>query len=133
MEFLIGFSLALVVSLSASAIGLDKERSFYAVVLIVIASYYILFAAMGAPILVLASEAIPMGVFVLLAVVGFKRNEWLLVVGLAAHGVFDLTHGLVITNNGVPAWWPGFCLAYDVTAAVYLALLLKSRRATNAA
>jgi hypothetical protein len=33
----------------------------------------------------------------------------------------------VISNPGVPGWWPMFCLAYDVTAGVYLGWLLKTR------
>jgi hypothetical protein len=50
------------------------------------------------------------------------------VVALAAHGIFDLAHAAFISNPGVPHWWPEFCLTYDVTAAVYLAWLLKSGR-----
>ncbi|MDI1251059.1 MAG: hypothetical protein PSV13_19510 [Lacunisphaera sp.] len=53
-----------------------------------------------------------------------QRSPWLLVVGLDGHGVFDFFHGHVITNPGVPPWWPAFCGAYDVTAAVHLAWLL---------
>jgi hypothetical protein len=41
---------------------------------------------------------------------------------------FDFTHAALISNPGVPVWWPQFCLGYDVTAALYLAGLLKSRR-----
>jgi len=33
----------------------------------------------------------------------------------------------LLSNPGVPGWWPAFCLAYDVTAAAYLAWLLKRR------
>jgi hypothetical protein len=45
-----------------------------------------------------------------------------------AVGVFDLVHAAVISNPGVPGWWPAFCLTYDVTAAAYLAWLLTSGR-----
>ena len=63
-------------------------------------------------------------IFVSASLLGFKRNLWIVVVALFAHGVFDLVHGLVIANPGVPDWWPMFCLAYDVVAAAYLAMLL---------
>jgi hypothetical protein len=33
----------------------------------------------------------------------------------------------LIQNPGVPAWWPGFCLTYDIAAAGYLAWILRSR------
>ena len=54
MEYFLGFVVASVVSILASLIGFDKERGFYAVVLIVIASYYVLFAAVGASLSTLA-------------------------------------------------------------------------------
>ena len=47
MEYLVGAALALVVCLSAGAAGFDRDRSFYPVILIVIASYYLLFAVLG--------------------------------------------------------------------------------------
>jgi len=127
MEYLIGIAVAIAVCLAASLIGFDKDRAFYPVVLIVIASYYILFAAMGASIQTLLIELAAAAAFVVVAVVGFKHNPWFIVIGLAAHGAFDLLHPLLAHNPGVPHWWPGFCLAYDVTAAVYLMILLKYR------
>jgi hypothetical protein len=52
---------------------------------------------------------------------------------LAGHGFFDAVHGYVIENGGVPAWWPAWCLAYDVGAAAGLAWLLRRGLvATNA-
>ncbi len=133
MEYLLGFGIAGLISISASLIGFDKDRAFYAVVLIVIASYYILFAAMGSSGRALAAESLPMAAFASVAIVGFKRCPWLLVLGLAGHGVFDLAHSAIISNPGVPRWWPGFCLAYDFTAALYLAVLLKRQHSRNAA
>ncbi|MGB8476799.1 MAG: hypothetical protein WCE61_22185 [Candidatus Acidiferrum sp.] len=48
MEYLIGLILSLAVAGFATSIGFDRERAFYPTVLIVIASYYVLFAVMGA-------------------------------------------------------------------------------------
>lgn len=33
-------------------------------------------------------------------------------------------HGHLVANPGVPRWWPGFCLAFDVVVAAILAWLL---------
>ncbi|MEO8307831.1 MAG: hypothetical protein ABI616_07300, partial [Pseudomonadota bacterium] len=82
---------------------------------------------MGAPASVLVWESLAGAAFLALAAIGFRTSLWLVVVALAAHGVFDLTHRHFIDNAGVPAWWPHWCLSYDVTAAAYLAWLLKSR------
>ena len=132
MEYIVGVILAITVGLFASVIGFDKERSFYPVVLIVIATLYLLFAAIAESTESLVAEAIPAFLFVAAATVGFWKTPWLVVVGLALHGVFDFIHHVVITNPGVPVWWPGFCLSYDVTAAVYLAALLLLRRSSDA-
>jgi hypothetical protein len=133
MEYAIGVTAAIAVGLFASVIGFDKERSFYPVVLIVIATLYLLFAAIAGSTESFVAEAIPALLFVAMATLGFRKTPWLVVVGLALHGVFDFFHHAVIANPGVPVWWPGWCLSYDVTAAAYLAALLLLRRPSNLA
>jgi len=49
------------------------------------------------------------------------------VVALAGHDLLDLAHDRVISNPGVSLWWPPFCLAFDLTAAAYLAWVLEDR------
>ena len=124
MEYAIGIALALIVSGFARATGLDRDRALYPTMAIVIASYYELFAVMGHSTHALVVESIAMTAFVVVAVLGFKFSLWLVVACLAAHGVFDMFHGLVVTNPGVPRWWPAFCLTYDIGAAGFLAWLL---------
>jgi len=127
MEYLIGLLLSLAIAGFANRIGFDRDCSFYPTVLIVIASYYVLFAMMGASQRTLWIEiAIACG-FSLLAILGFKRNLWFVVAALVTHGVFDFVHHLFIENPGVPHWWPGFCLAVDVVLGALLALRLLTR------
>jgi hypothetical protein len=133
MEFVVGAVLALAVGLFASFIGLDRDRAFYPAVTIVIAAYYALFAVMGGSARALAIECIAILVFAGMAVAGFRTSLWLVVGALAGHGLFDLIHGELIANPGVPVWWPSFCLAYDVVAAAYLAWLLSRSRVRAAA
>jgi hypothetical protein len=47
VAYLVGAMLALAVGGSSTAVGLDRDRAFYPTILIVIASYYALFAVMG--------------------------------------------------------------------------------------
>jgi hypothetical protein len=124
MPYLAGVVLALMVSGLATLIGLDRDRAFYPTLLLVIASYYVLFAVIGGSGHALVVETLVMTGFLLVAVIGFKKSLWLVVATLAAHGVFDFFHGHVVANPGVPAWWPAFCLTYDVTAAAFLGWLL---------
>lgn len=127
MEYLIGVLLALGVAGLATVIGLDRGRAFYPTVLMVIATYYVLFGVMGASRRVLEIEIAVATGFSLLAIVGFKNNLWLVAAALGGHGIFDLVHHVFISNPGVPQWWPGFCLAFDGIAAAWLAGRLMTR------
>jgi hypothetical protein len=124
MEYLIGLLLALVVVGFSALIGLDRERSFYATVLIVVASYYALFAVMAGSGHTLIVEIMAASVFCVFAVFGFKGNLWLVAAGLVGHGIFDFFRRGFIENSGVPHWWPGFCLAFDVVFGGWLAVRL---------
>ena len=128
MALLVGVVLALAVGLFARAVELDRDRAFYPTVTIVVASYYTLFAIMGGTRLTVVAESLVGAVFAVVAVVGFRSSLWLVVGALCAHGVFDLVHGKLISNPGVPSFWPAWCLAYDVMAGGFLAWLLRSRR-----
>jgi len=127
MEFLIGTVLAVVVCLFSTFIGLDRDRALYPTLTIVFVGYYLLFAVMGGSNSALLAELAAGVPFLAAAVWGFKRNLWVTAAALFAHGVFDGLHAGLITDPGVPAFWPGFCGSYDVVAAAYLAWLLKRR------
>jgi hypothetical protein len=125
MESVVGVGLALGVGAFATLAGLDRDRAFYPTVLIVIASYYDLFAVMGGGGQALVTETAVLIAFIAVSIVGLRFNLWIVAAGLLAHGLFDLVHGNLIANAGVPNWWPNFCLSYDAAAAGYLALRLR--------
>ena len=91
--YVVGIVLSLGVALFARLVGLDRDRAFYPTVLIVIASYYVLFAAMSESVHTVFLETMVMTGFSIAAVVGFKSSAWVVVGGLAGHGVFDAFHG----------------------------------------
>jgi hypothetical protein len=127
MEYLIGAGLAVGVCVFATTVGFDRDRVFYPTVLLVVAHYYILFAVIGSSTPALALDSLAAAIFFVFAVVGFKKNLWLIVAGLVGHGVFDFFHHLLIQNPGVPVWWPGFCLSFDILAGGFFAMLLMRR------
>ena len=129
MPYFLGILSALATALLAAWSGMDRYRVFYPLMLIYIALFYVLFAAMGAGPLVLGVEIGLAALFASAAVAGFRHRPWLVAGALALHGVFDFTHHRFIDNPGVPAWWPGFCLGFDVTAALcFGAILLRRSR-----
>jgi hypothetical protein len=127
MPYLIGIVVALASVALASLIRLER-RTFYTTVLMLVATYYVLFAVIGGSSRALVIESSVMGLFVLCAVIGSRTSMWIVAAGLALHGAFDFfVHDALVTNPGMPAWWPAFCGAYDVAAAVAIAALISGR------
>jgi hypothetical protein len=125
MPYVVGTALSVVVAVFARYVGLDRDRAFYPTVMIVIALYYVLFAAMTGSMQMILMESAFMVVFATAAVAGFKSSMWIVAAALVGHGVFDVIRGEVLKNPGVPAFWPAFCSAYDIAAGALLAWLLR--------
>ena len=93
----------------------------YALGLAAIAAIYIGFAVADGRHTVLAVETGVASMFVIIAAAAVTGTPWLLVVGLAGHGVKDLwqhrTHFVANTR-----WWPPFCLAVDFVVAAIIAV-----------
>jgi len=124
LPYVVGVVLSIGVAVFARWVGFDRDRAFYPTVLIVIASYYVLFAVMSGSVETVLLESVMMALFAVAAVAGFKASPWIVVAALAGHGVQDAVHSHIIANAGVPGWWPAWCLAYDVGAAGALAWIL---------
>ena len=106
LPYVVGLVLSIGVALFARWVGFDRDRAFYPTVLIVIASYYVLFAVMSGSVETVLLESIMTALFAGAAVAGFKSSAWIVVAALAGHGVQDAVHGHIIANAGVPVWWP---------------------------
>ena len=127
MEYIVGITLALFFCAAAAGLGMDRERVFYPAVVMAVASYYLAFAVVDGRNGVMLSEVAIAAVFIAGAVAGFKLNPWIAVVALGGHGVMDAFHDHLVHNIGVPQVWPGFCMSFDVTAAVIVALAMLAR------
>lgn len=93
----------------------------YAIGLALIASVYIGFAVADGRRGVLIAESGVATVFVVVAAAAVTGTPWLLVVGLAGHGLKDLwQHRRKFVAN--TRWWPPFCLVVDWTAAAIIAV-----------
>jgi hypothetical protein len=89
MGYAIGVGLAHGMAVFARAAGFDRDRAFYPTVLAVSAAYYVLFAATSGSATAVAVESVVALGFTVAAVAGFKYSLWLVVAGLAAHGLVD--------------------------------------------
>lgn len=125
MAYVIGIVLGIAVGLFLRIAGFDRDRAVYPTILIVIPGYYVLFAAMaGSTDAIIIESAVMLG-FTLVAVWGFAGNLWWVAAALAGHGVWDLIHGRLISNPGVPDFWPAFCSSIDVYLGAWLGVLLR--------
>jgi hypothetical protein len=93
----------------------------YALGLVGIAFIYVGFAVADGRRIVLAVESGVTGMFVIIAAAAITSTPWLLVVGLAGHGLKDLWqhHRQFVANT---RWWPPFCLVVDSAAAAIIAV-----------
>ena len=94
------------------------SATVYALGLVLIAAIYVGFAVADGRPNVIAVESSVAFAFVLVAATAVTGSPWLLVVGLAGHGLKDLwqhrTHYVANTR-----WWPPFCMVVDwVVAAI---------------
>lgn len=93
----------------------------YALSLAVIAPVYIGFAVADGRRKVIAVECGVAGVFVMIAATAVTGTAWLLVIGLAGHGLKDWwqhrSHYVANTR-----WWPPFCAAIDLVVAAIIAI-----------
>jgi hypothetical protein len=93
----------------------------YALGLAVIAAVYIGFAVADGRAFVIAVESAVATAFVVVAAAAITGSPWLLVVGLAGHGVKDLwQHRRQFVAN--TRWWPPFCLVVDFVVAAIIAV-----------
>lgn len=127
MEYIVGFTLALLFCGAAAGLGMDRDRVFYPAVAMAVTSYYLAFAVSDGRSEVWLAELAIAVVFIAGAVLGFKRGPWIAVLALGGHGVMDVFHHLLVHNEGVPRAWPGFCMSFDVTAAALVAVLMLIR------
>jgi hypothetical protein len=97
-----------------------ESATVYALGLVGIAFIYIGFAVADGRARVIAVESGVTFGFVLVAAAAVTGSPWLLVAGLAGHGIKDLwqhrTHFVANTR-----WWPPFCMVVDWVVAAVIA------------
>jgi hypothetical protein len=123
----VGILLAIGIAALAKFTRFDQDRSFYSTVLIIIASYYVLFAVLDGSARVLVWELVIAVIFSTVAIIGALFLPTLVGIGIIAHGLFDLVHNVFIENSGLPAWWPSFCASIDVLLGLWVVSLPRLR------
>jgi hypothetical protein len=95
----------------------------YAFGLTFIAAVYIGFAVADGRRHVLAVEVVVAAVFVVIAAAGVTGSLWLIVAGLAGHGLKDLWQHRTGFVTGT-RWWPPFCAVVDWVVAALIGVAI---------
>jgi len=119
-ELIIGIVLGIFILLLAKVSGFDKDRSFYPLILIVIAFYYVLFAFQANNLNEILFESGIAFLFTFTAIIGHHRSLKIVGIALILHGIYDLFQGNITLSTDPPLWWPLFCLGIDVTLGIWL-------------
>jgi len=100
-----------------------EPKTVYALGLTLIAAVYIGFSVADGRPKIIAAESCVAGLFVVMAAASVSGSAWLLVAGLAGHGLKDLwQHRTHFVRN--TRWWPPFCATVDWVAAAILTTAL---------
>jgi hypothetical protein len=101
---------------------LDRA-TVYALGLTLIAAIYIGFSVADGRGKVILVECVVASAFVVVAAAGVTGSAWLIVGGLAGHGLKDMwQHRTRYVAN--TRWWPPFCAAVDFVVALILAVAI---------
>lgn len=132
IEAIIGIAVGVVTILSARMIR--GQHWMYAIGLLSLPGIYAFFALQAGEPAVGVKEMIYGIPYVIAGLIfAFARTRYsAVVVGTfwLLHGLYDLLHGQLITNAGVPVWYPVFCFSVDMVIGGYLLWL--SRHIPNA-
>ena len=97
------------------------NATVYALGLAAIAAIYVGFAVADGRPKIIAVETTVALTFVLIAAVAVTGTPWLLVVGLAGHGLKDAwQHRTQFVST--TRWWPPFCMTVDFAVAAIIAI-----------
>lgn len=132
IEALAGAAVGVLTIVSARIIR--GERWLYSLGLLTLPGIYALFALQAGDHAVGITEMIYGLPYVVaglaFAFVSVRKSAVVVGVFWLLHGLYDLAHSQLITNIGVPGWYPIFCFVVDAVVGMYLLWL--SRRVPEA-
>jgi len=131
IAFITGVGLAVVLAVFGKLTSYEKDRSFFPTLLIVIASYYLLFAILDGSVSTILIEIAIASFFIVLAIWGSYQFPIIVGAGIALHGIFDFMYGHFYLNNGVPVWWPAFCAGIDIPFGLWVMYSSYKTRSAN--
>ncbi|MEE4208096.1 MAG: hypothetical protein V2I43_02370 [Parvularcula sp.] len=118
---MVGAGLAALLLITAWGSELHRNRGFYATLLIAISFFYPVFAWERFQLTEMLFQLAIAAAFVAIAVIGYRRDAAIIVLGLFMHAGYDVV--AVIADVHAPSLWQEFCFSFDLTIAAGARLL----------
>ncbi len=119
---------ALILAIRTEEEGVERYR--LAVGLTLAAAIYAAFSMNAGPGIWVLAELAGVGLFGVIALVGYRRSAFLVAAGWVLHVGWDVIHHIVNVRF-IPSWYPDACISFDLVIAVYLAV--RASKTTGAA
>lgn len=121
MWLVIGSIMGLAFAVFAKVLG---QRAIPAIGLVIASVIYVGFAASGgASWHWVGVEVLGVVLYGSLAFLGLRYSQWWLVLGWAAHPLWDVALHLVGDGSAfAPAWYATLCVSFDVVVALYVSV-----------
>ncbi len=129
LSFAAGVVLAVIVASPARLVKVDRHRLFAPALLVIVAGFYVGFALASGSSPVIMRELFAACLFLILAIAGGAFYIPIAIFGLLLHGVFDAFHHSFVMNPALPAWWPAFCVGFNIAIALWVWRLWKLGKA----
>nr|WP_136252409.1 DUF6010 family protein [Ningiella ruwaisensis] len=126
ISIFIGLVLSLLIIVFAKLTRFEQDLSFYPTLLIVIASYYVLFSVIAGHSILL--EAFIALAFFGIAILGAYKSLVIVGLGIVVHGAYDIIHAVYLNNSVSPSWWPAFCATVDIVLGSWVIYSCKKGR-----
>jgi hypothetical protein len=112
---MVGAGLAALLLITAWGSELHRNRGFYAGLLIALSFFYPVFAWERFQLSEMLFQLAIAAAFTGIAVIGYRRDASLIVLGLVLHAGYDLVAGFADVH--APALWTEFCFSFDLVLA----------------
>ncbi|MDB5247865.1 MAG: hypothetical protein JWQ40_2259 [Segetibacter sp.] len=133
IEIISGITTALVVIILIPLLSKHiSARLIAATILCSMAFIYVGFSLKDNTVSSVVLEVLMAVAFYCIAIIGYSKNNYLIAIGIALHGTWDLFHhnGLLVKTD-IPDYWPLYCSVTDFVWGAYFFLVFKRQKKQN--
>ena len=130
IEIISGIATALIVIILTPLLSKHiSARLIAATILCSMAFIYVGFSLKNNTVSSIVVEVLMAVVFYFIAIICYSKNNYLIAIGIALHGVWDISHHHgVLVRTDIAGYWPLYCMVVDFIWGVYFFLIFKRQK-----